>query len=48
MNFHPTTQKSENVFLMAFFIQSMQSLSTKNKEELSFMTLIVMQNLNKS
>ena len=39
VNFHPTTQKSENFFLMGSFVQSIQGLSYKNAEELSFMTL---------
>ena len=39
VNFHPTTQNSENFFLMGSFVQSIQGLSYKNTEELSFTTL---------
>ena len=39
VNFHPTTQKSENFFLMGSFVQSIQGLSYKNTEELPFITL---------
>ena len=39
VNCHPTTQKSENLFLMGSFFQSIQGLSYKNTEELAFMTL---------
>ena len=39
LNFHPNTQKSENFFSMGSFVQSIQRLSYKNTEELSFMTL---------
>ena len=37
VNFHGTTQKSENFFSMAFF--SIQGLSYKNTADLSFITL---------
>ena len=40
VNFHPTTKKSEKFFFDGFFfVQSIQDLSYKNAEELSFMTL---------
>ena len=39
VKFHLTTQKSEKFFLMGSFLQSIQGLSYKNTEELSFMTL---------
>ena len=39
VNFYPTTQKSENFFSVAVFVQSIQGLSYKSTEELSFMTL---------
>ena len=39
VNFNTTTQMSENFFSMGSFFQSIQSLSCKNTEELSFMTL---------
>ena len=39
VNFHRTTQKSENFFSMGSFVQSIQGLSYKNTEELCFMTL---------
>ena len=40
VNFHPTTQNSENFFSMgSFFVRSIQGLSYKNTEELFFMTL---------
>ena len=46
-NFHPTTQKSTTQttqplkisFRWALFVQSIEGLSYKNAEELSFMTL---------
>ena len=38
VNFYPTTQKPEN-FRWALFVQSIQGLSYKDTEELSFMTL---------
>ena len=38
-NFNPITQKSENFFSMALFVQIIQGLSYKNREELSLMTL---------
>ena len=39
VNFHPTTQKSENFFSMGSFFQSIQGLSYKDTQELSFMAL---------
>ena len=40
VNFHPTTQKSKKkVFGWVLFVQSIQSLSYKNIEEYSFMTM---------
>ena len=39
VNFHPTTQKSKKVFGWVLFVQSIQSLSYKNIEEYSFITL---------
>ena len=42
VNFHPTTQESDFFFFFfgwAHFVQSIQGLSYKNTEELSFMTL---------
>ena len=40
VNFHPTTQKSENLFLRwTLFFQSIQGLSYKYTEVLSFMIL---------
>ena len=39
VNFHPTTQKSKKVFGWVLFVQSIPSLSYKNIEEYSFMTL---------
>ena len=39
VNFHPTTQKSENFFRWAFFVQSIQSLSYKKTDYLTFVTL---------
>ena len=40
VNFHPTTQKSENFFSMgSSFVQSIQGLSYKETEDFSSMTL---------
>ena len=39
VNFHPTTQKSENVTPMGYFCPKYMSFELKNTEELSFMTL---------
>ena len=39
VNFHTTTQKSENFFSMDSFCPAIQGLSYNNIEELSFMTL---------
>ena len=38
-NSHPTTQKSEISFQWTLVVQSVQSLSQKNTEELFFVTL---------
>ena len=47
VNFHSTTQKSENVTLMGYFCPKYMRLELKNKEELSFMTLNSDGNFNK-
>ena len=48
VNFHPTTQKSENFTSMDYFCLKYMRFELKNTEELYFMTLRpVMQNLNK-
>ena len=47
MNFHPTSQKSENIFWMGPFFQSVEGLSYKNTKELSFLTLNSDPNFNK-
>ena len=39
VNFHPTTQKSENFILMGYFCPKYMRFELKNTEELSFMTL---------
>ena len=39
VNFHPTTQKSENFTLMGYFCPKYMRFELKNTEELSFMTL---------
>ena len=39
VNFHPTTQKSENFTSMGFFCPKYMRFALKNTEELSFMTL---------
>ena len=47
VKFHPTTQKSENFNSMGYFCPKYLRFEVKNTEKLSFMTLSVMQNLNK-
>ena len=39
VNFHPTTQKSEIIFLMGSFCSNYGRFELKNTEELFFMTL---------
>ena len=39
VNFHSVTQKYENYFQWALFVQSMEGLSYKSTEELSFMSV---------
>ena len=39
VNFHPTTQKSENFISMGYFCPKYMKFELKNTEELSFMTL---------
>ena len=39
VNFHSVTQKYENLFQWALFVQSMEGLSNKSTEELSFMSV---------
>ena len=39
LNFHPTTQRFENFFLMGSFCPKYTSFKLKNTEELSFKTL---------
>ena len=39
VNFHPTTQKSQNFTLIAYFCLKYTRFELKNTEELSFMTL---------
>ena len=40
VNFHPTTQKSENFFSVGSFCPKYTRSEIQNTEELSFMTLI--------
>ena len=39
VNFHPTTQKSENFTSMGYFCPKYMRFELKNTEDLSFMTL---------
>ena len=39
VNFHPTTQKSENFTSMGYFCPKSMRFELKNTEDLSFMTL---------
>ena len=39
VNFHPTTQKSQNFISMGYFCPKYMKFELKNTEELSFMTL---------
>ena len=39
VNFHPTTQKSENFTSMGYFYPKSMRFELKNTEDLSFMTL---------
>ena len=36
VNFHPTIQKSENLFLMGFFIQNIQGLKNDERNLVNF------------